>query len=559
MRKRTLFLSIVVAALVAAPFHPLFAVDKPAPPRVELPAKLSPVDQPGSTPDLGFSCPNGGLTLLNQPPNQSNGIFSDGDCGSCGQGMQVVAADFVLAADTTVSQLVIWGGYFPGNMIPNPADPFTVIFHQDTGGLPGAAVSTEAGIAPSSVTQTGVVLFGVNEVEYVLDLTPVALTAGTYWVEIFVNSVGNADSFFWEIGDLDAANGRDGTAFAFEVPGTTWMNTAAQDFAIAICGAGGPLLRITDTTTADMCSNDPANENGVFEPGETITVDVEVSATNGGFTGISGTLSTATPGVTIVNGFSSYPDLGDGESATADTPFTVYLDESIACFSQVDLDVTINSNESAPLVTSISEMVGATLTPNVPLSIPDNDPGGASSDLVVADDVTLADVDVRVQIDHTWVGDIFISLRSPANTEVVLLDRPGEPPGAGCADDNMDVTFDDASGFDPEPHCPGSDPWYVGDAAPVGNLSDFNGESTAGTWTLIVSDNAGQDTGTIIDWQLITDPVIGGVCNICTAGPPGGDEEPIVDVPTMDTVGFIALLLALALAGVYLMRRRANA
>ena len=44
----------------------------------------------------------------------------------------------------------------------------------------------------------------------------------------------------------------------------------------------------------------------------------------------------------------------------------------------------------------------------------------------------LTDVDVRTVISHTWVGDVFITLRAPDNTEVVLLDRPGMPPGAGA-------------------------------------------------------------------------------------------------------------------------------
>ncbi|MCH9650001.1 MAG: proprotein convertase P-domain-containing protein [Deltaproteobacteria bacterium] len=560
MRKRILLSLFVVAALLAAPLQVAFAQDaKPAEP-IRLADKISPTDAPGSSPALGGSCPNGGPVLLNQPPNQTNGIFSDVNCASCtATGTQVVADNFTLAADATVAQIVMWGGYFPGNMIPDPVDPVTVIFHDDAGGTPGAAITTQGGIAPASST-TGVTLFGVSELQYVIDITPVALTAGTYWVEIFTNSP-NADSFFWEVGDPDATNGIVGAVFSTTAPGTGWAATGPppNDFAITMCGAGGPILSITDTTVTDGCLTEPTNENGVFEPGEIITVDVEVSAANGGFTGISGTLSTATPGVTILSGFSSYPDLGDGESATADTPYMVYLDETIACFSQVDLDVTITSNEGAPLVTMVSETVGAMLVPNVPVAITDNDPAGSSSTLDVADDVVISDLNVRVDVAHSWVGDLILTLRSPANTEVVLLDQPGVPASMfGCADNNMNVTFDDGAGGDLENLCAGSDPWFVGSADAVGALSDFNGESTAGTWTLLVSDNAAGDTGTITDWELITDPVIGGVCVVCTAGLPGGGQ-PVVEVPTMGTVGFITLLLALALAGVFLMRRRSNA
>ena len=513
MRNRILLSSVAVATLLVFPAFVGAQAQKPPAPEA---ARVSPADAAPSAPEGGFSCPNGGPVLLDQPPNQSNGIFADADCALCASGQQSIADDFILAAPATVAQIVFWGGYFPGNLIPMPADPFTVIFHQEAANLPGVAIDTQ-NLVPTSATLTGVVLFGVSEVMYVLDITPVALPAGTFWVEIFANSVGNADQLFWEVGDLDPVNGRLNNAFAQAAPGVTWLTgNPVSDNALVLCALGGPILSITDVQTADGCASDPNNENGVFEPGETITVDVEVSAAGGSFTGISGTLSSLTPGVTVLNGMSTYPDLMDGESSFGDTPFTVQLDEGIACFGQVDLDVTITSNEGAPVMTTISEMVGTPLAPVVPVAIPDNNAAGTTSTVMVGDDVILADVDVRVEITHTWVGDVFVSLRSPANTEVVLLDQPGVPATMfGCADDNMNVTFDDASGFDPENHCAATNPWLVGPANPVGSLSDFNGESSAGTWTLFVSDNALGDLGTIVDWELITNPVIGGVCNVC--------------------------------------------
>ena len=147
--------------------------------------------------------------------------------------------------------------------------------------------------------------------------------------------------------------------------------------------------------------------------------------------------------------------------------------------------------------------------PIVPWPVPDDDPVGVSSTLEVKRDVALADVKVRVVINHSWVGDLKIVLRSPAGTEVVLLDRPGSAPGLsefGCGDDNMEVTFDDASGFHLETHCDGTDPWYAGQAAPIESLAAFSGESSLGTWSLTVSDAEPEDTGLIVDWQLFTTP-----------------------------------------------------
>ena len=94
-----------------------------------------------------------------------------------------------------------------------------------------------------------------------------------------------------------------------------------------------------------------------------------------------------------------------------------------------------------------------------------------------------------------------------------------------------------------------TDPWYSGVGAPFEPLSAFNGESTAGTWTLFAWDAVGGDTGTINDWELIATPPISGVCNVCTENglaPP----VPVVEIPTLAPVGLLLLLAGLAGAGI---------
>jgi uncharacterized repeat protein (TIGR01451 family) len=363
-----------------------------------------------------------------------------------------------------------------------------------------------------------VVLFGVNEVLYVVDIAPVALPAGITWVEIFTNSAGNPDQFFWEVGNLDATNGIVNDAFSQAAPGGAWLTgNPVADNAFVLCPAGGPTLSLAEVADADQCSGTPGNVNGIWEPGETIDLDITLAAGSASaMTGISGTLTTGTPGVTILTGNSTWPDIAASGSAVSNSTFQIQLDESIACGTIVDLTLTVTANEGGPFVFPISDEIGQPLEPNVPVAIPDSPAPGVESDLVVADDVILTDVNVRVEITHTWVGDLFITLRAPDNTEVVLLDRPGVPTtGAGCADDNLNVTFDDASAFDPENHCTGSNPWFSGLANPVGSLATFNGMSSAGTWSVFVSDHAGADIGSIVDWELLTTPPISGVCNVC--------------------------------------------
>jgi len=316
--------------------------------------------------------------------------------------------------------------------------------------------------------------------------------------------------------------------------------------------AGAPIITYSSHDGMDACTSNPANSNGVWEPGEYVDLDVAIMG-GGTFTGVTGTLTATTADVTVPVAAAAWPDLAAGVPTLPIAPFGVQLGETVACMNRVTFDVTINSNEGGPWTYSFGHDIGLALTPNVPVSIPDNDPGNPGiSTLNIADDVTLTDVNVWVDISHSWVGDLTISLRSPAGTEIVLLDRPGVPTSStvGCLDNNMDITFDDAATFDPEDHCAGTDPWYTGDALPVQGLSAFNGESTAGMWELIVSDSAGGDTGTINDWSLITDPAVSGTCEICDFAPV--QEEAI---PTLSGLGLLVLIGILAGAALVMIRR----
>jgi uncharacterized repeat protein (TIGR01451 family) len=200
--------------------------------------------------------------LLDQPPNQSNGIFADASCDLCG-GAQVLAENFVLGSSVNVGQIVFWTGYFPTDTPIDP-DEITVIFHEDAGGLPGAALYTESNIAYDRV-QTGVILFGVQEWMHTLTLaTPVALGPGTYWVEIYNDTGFGTDDMFWEVGDLDPANGIAGQAFAFEAPGSSWFYDPEADMAIQLIGAEPVIVEFDVQPLA--CGITVENEAVVYDP-----------------------------------------------------------------------------------------------------------------------------------------------------------------------------------------------------------------------------------------------------------------------------------------------------
>lgn len=116
------------------------------------------------------------------------------------------------------------------------------------------------------------------------------------------------------------------------------------------------------------------------------------------------------------------------------------------------------------------------------------------SSLAVAFDKTVLDVDVQVNIDHTYDGDLDIFLVSPDGTRVELTTDNG---GTGEGFDG--TIFDDEASTD---ITDGSAP-FVGSYRPETALSAIDGESASGTWILEVSDDAGMDQGTLNWWKLM--------------------------------------------------------
>ena len=115
------------------------------------------------------------------------------------------------------------------------------------------------------------------------------------------------------------------------------------------------------------------------------------------------------------------------------------------------------------------------------------------STITFTDDFAVNDVNVIVNLDHTYDGDLDIKLRGPNNAEVVLSDRHG-----GSGENYTNTVFDDEA---TNPIANGSAP-FTGSFQPDGNLSDFDGLQSIGDWTLVITDNANIDGGTLLDWTL---------------------------------------------------------
>jgi subtilisin-like proprotein convertase family protein len=111
----------------------------------------------------------------------------------------------------------------------------------------------------------------------------------------------------------------------------------------------------------------------------------------------------------------------------------------------------------------------------------------------------LWDLDLNLDITHTFPGDLDITLTSPAGSTVVV----STDNGGGSDDVFAGTLFDDQAGAGNEV----TDFVYSTGvtATPLiveGTLDRFRGEDPNGTWTLTVGDDAGGDTGALNAWSL---------------------------------------------------------
>lgn len=299
-----------------------------------------------------------------------------------------------------------------------------------------------------------------------------------------------------------------------------WLDPAGTNALTAPSGQPGGSANIVldGFDILDACALGAGNGNGVAEPGESITILPRLRSSGGTFTVVRGTLDTSSGAVSLVDPSATWADLPSGTPVTSDAPhLRVLVAESAACGSRVDFTLRVQAAEGGPFDLPLSLDIGeATPQPDTPLAIPDL--GTATSTMNVAQDVLLTSLAVRVSIAHTHVGDLRIRLVSPSGLSGTLLDRPGVPATTtGCADDDLDITFIDSSAFVLESHCAGTTPWHEGEARAVAVLGGFAGESTRGDWLLVVEDRAADDTGTILDWELITVPPLQGRCSACSS------------------------------------------
>ncbi len=155
-------------------------------------------------------------------------------------------------------------------------------------------------------------------------------TTGTYYLSFHCTSVAN----MWNLYIDDIVLSRPGT-----------------------CGAD---LSYQSNTYEDSCGSGGAGNGDTYiDPGESITVHPVLLNSGGTATGISATLSTTTPGITVTTATASYPNIAPLGTASCNAPHFVYsVGSGVACGTVIDFTLTITAAGGGPWTGNFTHTVG---------------------------------------------------------------------------------------------------------------------------------------------------------------------------------------------------------
>jgi subtilisin-like proprotein convertase family protein len=158
------------------------------------------------------------------------------------------------------------------------------------------------------------------------------------------------------------------------------------------------------------------------------------------------------------------------------------------------------SSEARRELTAAAGLEETKVTSTPALALPDNDAAGVTDSLTVDVEGKVTGLSLDIDLDHTWRGDLRLTLIAPDGTEVKLHDRTGR-------------SADDVKGN------------YPGTLEPAESLDKLIGSGAKGEWQLHISDNAGYDLGTLNSWSL----------NVTTLG--AGEVGPPDETRNLDPTG----------------------
>ncbi|MEQ9095536.1 MAG: S8 family serine peptidase [Phycisphaerales bacterium] len=116
--------------------------------------------------------------------------------------------------------------------------------------------------------------------------------------------------------------------------------------------------------------------------------------------------------------------------------------------------------------------------------------------ILVSDSREVRDVNVTLDINHSFVSDLTVDLVGPQGQQVRLFG------GIGADADNVLGAVFDSDATRSILSATAADAPFTGSWRPQGSLDVFDGASAQGVWQLVVRDTKGNDVGSLLGWTL---------------------------------------------------------
>ena len=441
----------------------------------------------------GMSSPNSTDTSVKV------GSYYTGRFANDPTGVMTIAEETIIASDANIPG-TRYGDYSKMDIDPDGGKKFWFVNEVMSGGRKNVAGVFQ--IAPNTTNDVGVV-----SIDTPVDATLTNIETVTVTVFNFGEDPASGFDVTYQVDG--------GTLITEAYTGTLASQTSAQHTFgttadLSTEGQTYTIMSCTDYTIDEDNGNDctssavthvAANDIGVTEitapnsgeglGSETVTITIENFGTadqsgfnvnyiiDGGTPVVENVATTVTAGNSISYSFTAPANL----SSVGNYNFT--------SSTLLGGDADVSNNSAAKSVTHVA---CSTETNTANFGISDNGTP-TQSVITVTNNIIISDINVSLNLFHVNDSDIEIKLVAPdGTTEVILSNRNG-----GSGDNYTNTTFDDDAGSS---IASGSAP-FTGSFIPDGDLNDFNGLSSVGDWTLVITDmEVNSQGGALLDWTI---------------------------------------------------------
>ena len=186
-------------------------------------------------------------------------------------------------------------------------------------------------------------------------------------------------------------------------------------------------------------------------------------------------------------------DAGASISYTFSTLGNFSLDGTYTIVAQTLLETDSNASNNSSQVDILNSACNSLINETEQDIGPDANTI-TTSIITFTEDVVITNLNITLNLEHTWDADLEVKLIAPdGTTEVILFED------IGSSGDNFTNTVLDDNASEAVNTGSAS---FTGSFSPQGLLSDFNGLMSAGDWTLSINDDTNADGGRLLDWSI---------------------------------------------------------